>query len=462
MAMADPGRTMDFAPAPQALPTQRPATLTQSAEPAVTAPSILERAFVIITGCVFGIDLFRMLGDPNGSGARVAYVPFYLAICAALVLQRSTLARNWRRLLPILVVVLLPLCTVLWSIDPRATIVRGSQLAGSSLFGIYIATRFGLTRGVQFLAISYCIVAVVCVAAVFLWPGFATTGGIHGMWRGLYVHKNGLGAAAAAGLILCWYALATARGATRYVLVFGLVMLALLLLGSRSATSLLALAAAAAAAIIVQIGNRLSRYAVGAFLIAAAAIVIVLDMAGIAPVDWLQLVGRDSSLTGRLPIWELSWEAILRRPWLGYGFDAFWANGSAELARISEQLNYSPYYSHSGALELLLNGGAIIAVLVVVHVVTTVRGAARWASHSTAGNASLPFAFGIYFVVMNVSESKIWAPNDLVWSVWIMFAAFLATSTLALPRRLPTTFRPNGWRVAQRGGTNWRSRGLRT
>jgi len=404
----------------------------RSAASAAAAPTILEQAFVIVTACAFGVDLFRMLGDPEGGGARIAYVPFYIAICAAIGLHWSVSLSNWRRLLPVALLILLPLCTVLWSVDPRATTVRGLQLLGSSFFGIYLAARFGLARSVRLLAVAYCIIGTLSVAAVFVWPHFATTDGIRSAWRGLYVHKNGLGAAAGAGLLLCWYTLGTTRGKARLLLVAGIAMLALLLLGSRSATSMLAVVAAGAAVLVGRIGSRFSRYAVAALFTVAAAVVIALAMAGITPADWLQAIGRDSSLTGRLPIWDLSWDAILRRPWLGYGFDAFWANGSSELARISEFLNYSPYYSHSGALELLLNGGAIIALFVVAQVGITVGKAARWMSTAPGADASLPFAFAAYFVVMNISESKIWAPNDLVWAVWIMFATILATNSARL------------------------------
>src|SRR5262249_28281766 len=44
-------------------------------------------------------------------------------------------------------------------------------------------------------------------------------------------------------------------------------------------------------------------------------------------------VGRDSGLTGRVPIWRYSFQALLERPFLGAGWDAFWASEGGDRIR---------------------------------------------------------------------------------------------------------------------------------
>ena len=44
----------------------------------------------------------------------------------------------------------------------------------------------------------------------------------------------------------------------------------------------------------------------------------------IAPDFFFGLVGKDSSLTGRTPIWAAIMRQVALRPWEGFGYGAFW------------------------------------------------------------------------------------------------------------------------------------------
>ena len=44
----------------------------------------------------------------------------------------------------------------------------------------------------------------------------------------------------------------------------------------------------------------------------------------------LTALGRSATLTGRTRIWQMSLDNIAQRPWLGYGFGAFWRPGEVE------------------------------------------------------------------------------------------------------------------------------------
>ena len=57
-------------------------------------------------------------------------------------------------------------------------------------------------------------------------------------------------------------------------------------------------------------------------------------MAGVGAVmsDQLANIAKmlplDTSFTGRTDIWTFAVQALLLRPWIGYGFAAFWGSGS--------------------------------------------------------------------------------------------------------------------------------------
>ena len=44
----------------------------------------------------------------------------------------------------------------------------------------------------------------------------------------------------------------------------------------------------------------------------------------------LLLFGRDASLTGRTTIWKVLLISVTKRPWLGFGYQAFWAGTTSE------------------------------------------------------------------------------------------------------------------------------------
>ena len=78
--------------------------------------------------------------------------------------------------------------------------------------------------------------------------------------------------------------------------------------------------------------------------------------------ELLQFVGRDATLTGRTILWQITWQSILERPLLGYGYGAYW------LSRFGDQsyLGWVPWHAHNGYLDMQLGGGIILTGLVAV------------------------------------------------------------------------------------------------
>ena len=73
-----------------------------------------------------------------------------------------------------------------------------------------------------------------------------------------------------------------------------------------------------------------------------------------------ELLGRNADISGRLPLWEVTLEYVKTRPWLGFGYEAFWSPFSSQVEFIETVIRYRPFYSHSGVLETLLNGGIVL------------------------------------------------------------------------------------------------------
>ena len=64
-----------------------------------------------------------------------------------------------------------------------------------------------------------------------------------------------------------------------------------------------------------------------------------------------------STLTNRTPLWNECMTYVEKKPWLGYGYDAFWTPYRIYL--ISQHQGWSVPHSHNGYIELLLSLGVV-------------------------------------------------------------------------------------------------------
>ena len=87
-----------------------------------------------------------------------------------------------------------------WSLAPAESKDHGMYVLESTLFGIYIATRYNFKEQTRLFTIMFCIVSVLSIFYVFAMPNLgqmlgpeAISAGVHGYWRGIFIHKNVLG-----------------------------------------------------------------------------------------------------------------------------------------------------------------------------------------------------------------------------------------------------------------------------
>ena len=75
--------------------------------------------------------------------------------------------------------------------------------------------------------------------------------------------------------------------------------------------------------------------------------------------DLLTTLGRSATLTGRTRIWQMSLDNIAQRPWLGYGFGAFWRSGEVEARTMWQILHWIVPHAHNLWLEIGLELGIV-------------------------------------------------------------------------------------------------------
>ena len=85
-------------------------------------------------------------------------------------------------------------------------------------------------------------------------------------------------------------------------------------------------------------------------------------------------VGKDSTLSQRTIIWKAVWESIVQRPYLGYGFSAFWSGLNGPSQRVVLISDWGIQQAQNGYLDLWLGlgvGGVVIVALMSAFAIRT-------------------------------------------------------------------------------------------
>ena len=82
-----------------------------------------------------------------------------------------------------------------------------------------------------------------------------------------------------------------------------------------------------------------------------------------APNTFLELIGKDPTLTGRTEIWAYVIPDIWMKPWLGWGYFGFWQLTNPVAFKISNAMHWVVSQAHNGLLEFLLNVGVLARIM---------------------------------------------------------------------------------------------------
>lgn len=365
-------------------------------EPGTDGPAILR----IMWLPVYGMGLIWLLARPMAGLKAVFRAPLMLALA------------------------LMCMASMLWSLDPGLSARRGFAVLMTVLFGFAIAARWDWKQLITLLAITYGILAVGSLLAVVLVPSFGIQQDVHvGAWRGLWGEKNTLGA-------IMSYGMSASLGAAAVLprrrliwigmtaLQFGLVIM------STSKTGLLAALLVAGGAVGIALLRRGFGFAalmIFGLILGSSLATIVLTM---APVEFLELLGRDATLTGRTDIWEVLIGQVMDRPWTGYGYGAFWTVENGPVFWVRQATQWPVPTAHNGWLEVALGIGVPgLVLLVVVYLGTIGRAAGR-----LFRGREVYFLLTFFAVVttVSISESNLLHRNSLMWVIFVAAASKLA------------------------------------
>lgn len=354
---------------------------------------------------------------------RLLWLPIYALAFAGLIWKARDMARVCLRL-PFLMA-LLAVCALsfLWSIDPGLSMRRSLAIVMTTVAGLYIGTRYSWQTLLRAFALTWLIVGLISLFTGLLVPSFGRMQDVHeGAWQGLYFEKNQLGGhMARAALFAGFLAIMDQKYRWHWG---GLLLLTIaLVLLSTSKSSLLGLGVGLgilALALWMKQGLRLGLVTlwIGVCVGSVLAAILVL-----APEFVFGLLGRDATLTGRTDIWVALADNIEKKPWLGYGYGAFWAPESVPGNWVREALQWDAPTAHNGWIEVTIALGFVGLALLLLDFLMTV-GRAVLASVST-WTGVFALAFCAQFFLFSLSESASLQQNSIVWLIYVAIAAKL-------------------------------------
>jgi O-antigen ligase len=355
-------------------------------------------------------------------GMQILWSLLYVIVLAIYIKACRQPIQKIFTIFPVLAVIALAFSSVIWSQDWELTMRRSVALAFTLVFGVYFASRFNTQEQFRLLATTFavCIVFSFFFELLNLNPSEDIAG-----WYGVFYLKTQLGAnmALASIIYLFWKKLEPEKGKLATV---GLVSSLVLVVLSCDVTSFIT--------VVTLLGSlpflrwALRRSVLGAFAAVTCALAfgaLSILYIGSHLQQVTSLVGKDPMLTGRVPLWILATAMAVRRPWFGYGFDAFWLPGTIYVHRMWQILRWMPPHAHNGLLEIWLELGLVGVVLFLAGFAYYLFCAMRLLRVKPGPVAGWPLIFLIFLFLSNLTETHFLSANSLYFVLYVSVAGTL-------------------------------------
>lgn len=329
----------------------------------------------------------------------------------------------------ILLFLLVPLISIFWSINGSLSFSKTIGLILSSLFAIYIASTRSLNQSLVILYKSLLICLISSYIFALFFPQYGVGSGIfEGNWQGIYNQKNSLGRIMVLNSLIAFLFLLENDKKRIFNFIVFILSIVLIIL-SDSKTSLVVLI------ILMSIFPLLKVFSFRSYLNLFVATIISLSLflmavISISKLDFLfSLLGKDSSLTGRLPLWEISILMIEKRLLTGYGFDVFWESPHSPVSQVFRFVGWVPPHAHNGFIDLFLDLG-LLGFLIFIFIYTkSIKNSLLYRKREGKNIISLfPLLYLIYFLLININESSLVKPYSIFWILFVLNVCYLNKS----------------------------------
>ena len=255
------------------------------------------------------------------------------------------------------------LLSFLWSNSPETSISYGGMLSLNVVFCFYLASRLGIYDVLKL--IWYVLITMISLGLLCWMLGLDNVKyvDVHGRpnvlglepVRGFFAHKVMAALYANIALILT---LAFSIGWVRYTLV-SIILFFIMMTGSSTGLVFVPIVLASYYGLRILVNRRVPLYKVVFY---SAMICMVLGFFAYYFLGYfLELLGRDSTLTGRTLLWEWGIRAWFEKPILGWGFLGYFDSDSYYLIQRNYDVfeNYEVPHFHNSFIQTMVDFGFV-------------------------------------------------------------------------------------------------------
>ena len=251
---------------------------------------------------------------------------------------------------------------------------------------------------------------------------------VFGTWRGMEVQKNWL----AQNSLYCLLSsiVLFKFDKTRYTKLYDSVLIlisVLIIYKAHSSTNLIAIIIIVFMGFIFQIESVFKTLGIGRsilgltflFLLTFGGIFLIFssEIFGLIP----GYFGKDTTLSGRVDIWNFVWNDIENRFLLGYGFATYWIMGSSKLEIFASYFEgFVVNSAHNGYLEIILQVGFIGFIFFLFPIVAYIYRMFKL-------NSNLAILIFVSIMTLNYTESVLFKVGLGITTFYFM-ATYLALS----------------------------------
>jgi O-antigen ligase len=343
--------------------------------------------------------------------------------------------------IPLVGILLLAAFSLRWSWDNLVTYKALWFLLAMTSSVVYLGLNYEMDDVLRLFTAVSAILIVVTLITVLVFPERAIMVGKHaGAWRGLFLHKNGLGQTAALMNLVFLVNVGGFRiqswGRRLYHGLF-LVLTMVLVFKSDSATAVILLAVNLGVflvcLVLIRWGDRLRPvHWLGGSVIALAGLVVAWQARHFIVEG---LLGRKPTLTGRIPLWLHLVPFVERRLLLGYGFGlAFWSHPD-NTRRIYALTGWRPHHAHNGFLDVALSLGILGLLVFILFFFQTLVLSLKLILSSRTVISTLPLLLLAFAFAANVTESSLVMGDRLPWLAWVAAWAISVRALIVVPQQ---------------------------
>jgi exopolysaccharide production protein ExoQ len=338
--------------------------------------------------------------------------------------------------------------SIFWSVLWYISLSRWLILIFTIIVGGYIGLRYNFQEMIRILSDYGIWILFLGVFLVLFMPYVGVhnyINMIHDAWKGLYWHKNHMGLIASFVSILFLINIINSfrvKGKQIFIWIFLYLFSLYFIFKSDSVaayiTTLVINGGILLALVWLKVRNKIKKNHYLLFIIILVVISIVLFM----NIDrFFGIFNRNTTLTGRIPLWtHLYNNYISKRPYLGYGFNAFWYHESHRVA-MQEAVGYHDPIdlSDNGFIDILVNTGFIGLCLFLIFYLGIWWRSIKYALKANDINGFFPLVVMSFTLIANITWSLIFENESFLMLIMISVLFYISKNEFHLESKSTPT-----------------------